>query len=307
MPTTPYKDVLYRELSIIQFKAFKPSPSDLLQELVNFGTNAFIRCITSVDQEKNVHLAPFTLYRQNLEFTDGIEILVSNAAPSCALPLLRSTFESLLFLEYILEDDEQYQKRSLAWLVFYLKSKLHSYNSLLPKTNEGDKFAAAIANDKSVKSFPLPPQDLVSSSVENLVRLLSEEQFRDIVAEYDSKRPRYWYSLFGGLPNLYKLAEHLKRTAQYEVLYRAWSATVHASDFSPFLAPNKDGEVGIRGLRDLSLTFQVTTFATTFILEATRLLVHKYRHDEDLTNWYIRDVRDAYMQFAKAHTDSKSI
>jgi hypothetical protein len=302
MPTEAHPDVLYRELSVIQLKEFKPSPSALLQEVINFGTQAFIRCISSVDQEENVHLAPFALYRQILELTDGTEILVSNAAPAATIPLLRNTFEGLLSLEYILEDNDYYKERSLAWLAGYVLGTLRTYNSLIASTTEGENFSSAIAEDKSVRSFPLPPEEEVKKAIENLDRLLSREQFKAIIEEYNRyKRTPHWYSLFGGSANLYELCRHLKRTAQYEVLYRGWSLSAHAYDFRPFIMPGKSGESGIRGLRDLSSTFEVTTFTVTFIIEATRLLIQKYHPGEDWSKWYFREVRDAYVQFAKSY------
>jgi hypothetical protein len=75
--------------------------------------------------------------------------------------------------------------------------------------------------------------------------------------------------------------------------------STHAHDFRPFLTPDKTGKSAIRGLRDLNLTYQVTTFTVTFMIEATRLLVGKYHPGEDWSKWYFREVRDAYSQFAK--------
>lgn len=301
MPTDAHHDVLYRELSTVQLKEFKPSPTTLLQEVVNFGTNAFVRCLSSVGQEENVHLAPFALYRHILEFTDGTEILVTNASPSAGLPLLRGSFEALLALEFIFEDGEHYQTRSLSWLTGYIRETLRFYNSLLPKTFEGEKFLSAIAEDKTVRNFPFPPEKEVSKAIDNLNQLLSNEQFKSIVSEYDRhKGEPHWYSLFNGPSNVRNLARHLKRTVQYDVLYRGWSMSVHAHDFRPFLAPDKSGKSAIRGLRGLNSTYQVTTFAVTFIIDATRLLVGKFHPGEDLSKWYFREVRDSFVQSAKA-------
>ncbi len=96
---------------------------------------------SSAGYDENVDLAPFALYRQILEFTDGTEILVSNASPSAALPLLRGRFEALLALEFILEDNRRnYQSRSLSWLAGYVRETLRVYNSYIPNTVEGEKF-----------------------------------------------------------------------------------------------------------------------------------------------------------------------
>ena len=42
-----------------------------------------------------------------MEMTDGIEVLISQACVVPAIPLLRSSFEALISMEYILEKEEQ--------------------------------------------------------------------------------------------------------------------------------------------------------------------------------------------------------
>lgn len=300
MPTEAHRNVLYREFSLVQYKELEPSPTTLLQEVVNFGTNAFIRCLTSAGEEENVHLAPLALYRQILELTDGIEILVSNAAPSACFPLLRNSFEALLSLEFILEDIAQYETRSLCWLASYARDTIRVYSSLLPETQEGERFLDSIREDKFVRNFPLPPAEGVSKAINNLSQLLARDQFKAIVTEYSRhKRDPKWYTLFEGPKNLRYLARHLKRTAQYDVLYRGWSMSTHAQDFRPFLAPDDSGKGAIQGLRNLYAIPEVTTFAVTFILDATRLLISKFRPGENWSSWYSREVKDAYAKFAK--------
>jgi len=301
MPTTPHHDVLYRELSLIQLKELRPSPTTLLQEVINFGSNAFVRCLSGAGDEENVHLAPFALYRRLLELIDGTKILVSNAAPSASIPLLRSAFEAHLSLEFILENDGLYETRSLSWLVVYLRQPIRPYRSFLNKTVEGDEFLKAINEDKTIRNFPLPPEDDVSKAIQNLAKLLSKEQFIDIVSEYEQhKRKPHWYSLFDGPKNIRLLARHLKRTAQYDVLYHGWSMSAHAHDFRPFIKSSESGERAIRGLMNLTDTYQVTTFAVTFLIDATRLLVNIFHPGETWGNWYFREVREACAQSAQA-------
>jgi len=159
MPTEAHHEVLYRELSIVQLKELIPSPTTLLQEVVNYGTNAFIRCLYSAGpEEENVHLAPFSLYRQILELTDGTEILISNASPSAAIPLLRSSFEALLALEFILEHIELYQTRSLAWLAGYVRKTLNSIALLLPKRLKGRDFSLRLQRISQFETFLCHPK-----------------------------------------------------------------------------------------------------------------------------------------------------
>jgi len=213
MPTQPREDVLYRELSVLQAREANKLATPLLQEVVNFGTDAFVRCISYSAGEENVDLAPFALYRHILELTDGVEVLVANACPVPAIPSLRSAFEALLSLEF--------------------------------------------------------------------------------------KREPPWYRLYDGPRDLRSLAQHLRRNAQYDVLYRQWSLSAHAQDFSPFLTRGADEARAVKGLRDITSAKQVTTFAVTFLIDATRLIIDKFHPGELWGNWYFREVRDSYQSIAR--------
>ncbi|MCA1554180.1 MAG: DUF5677 domain-containing protein [Chloroflexi bacterium] len=75
------------------------------------------------------------LYLHIIEMTDGIEALIAESCPIPAIPLVRSSFEARLSIEYILKAD--YQRRSLAWLLVYAHYRLNGYESLDPSTDRG--------------------------------------------------------------------------------------------------------------------------------------------------------------------------
>lgn len=300
MPTEPRQDVLYRELSQLQAKEQTVAISPLIQEVVNFATGAFVRCMSYSKAAENVDLAPFALHRHVMEMTDAVEVLLANACPVAAIPLLRSSFEAVLYLEFIVEDPEVYERRSLTWLASYVRKRLASYESLLGSSPRGQDFLESIERDKTIREFPLPPQSMVEPAVQNLRHLLARVQFTEIMAEFASAGgfPN-WYSLFDGPSNLRELARHLHLHAQYDVLYRQWSLATHAQDFSPFIATGPDGEKGIRGLRDVAPTKEVATFAVVFLLNATRLLIGRFHPGEPWGNWYMREVRDRFMTIVR--------
>lgn len=301
MPTEPHRDILYRELATVQARDLFPRAAPLLREVVNFGTNTFVRCMSAGDGEENTHLAPFALYRHILELTDSIEVLVANGCPSACKPNLRSAFEALLSLEYITQPGADYRVRSLSWLAAYARDHLRMYRSLLQSSAEGKGFLDAIQSDKTVREFPPLPQDKVAEGIARMEKLLARDQFGEIQAEFAKfKREPRWYQLFGGPANLHDLADHLLRPAQYDVLYRQWSLASHALDFFPFLAPAPPGEKAVRGLRDIAATNEVTTFAATFLIDATRLLIGKFHPGETWGNWYLREIREDYLTTAKS-------
>ena len=103
MPSAPLESILYRELSKAQAKEVLAKATPLLQELVNYSTHALARCATSPSGEIDVDLSILALYRHIIEITDAIEVLVSQCCAEASSPLLRSSFEALISIEYILE------------------------------------------------------------------------------------------------------------------------------------------------------------------------------------------------------------
>lgn len=274
--------------------------SPLLQELVNYSTNALVRCETSTSGEENEDLAVLALYLHIIEMTDSIEVLVSQSCPIPAIPLIRSSFEALLSIEYILEVD--YVRRSLSWLAGYVHKRLAFYESLDPSTMRGKSFQKALSADKMLRNLKLPFPDSaeVQRAIANLQRLLARPQFQPIEAELSKCKRKYkrrpnWYRLFGGPSSLQELARHLNRNAQYEFLYRHWSTISHAHDFSRFLTRTTEGDSAIRGLRDPSQIKHVTIFTASFILNATPLVLGKFRPGEDIAEWYKREVRERFL------------
>ena len=297
MPTKPLETILYRDLSKAQAGPVIELASDVLQELVNYASNALVRCATSTKGQENEDLAVLSLYRHIMEMTDGVEVLISESSVTPAVPLIRSSFEALISMEYIVEDDAQYVARSLAWLVDYLHQRLDLHESLDPSTSRGRKLQRALSQDKTVRTIPEVPQARVSQAIANLRSLLAKAQLTAIDKDFtDLKGQRAWYRLYGGPNDIRRLAHRVGRAAQYDFLYRYWSRVTHAHDFAPFIATTTEGQGAIRGIRDPSDLKTVANFAASFMLGATRLLIGKFRPGENTSTWYVRDVRPRYTQ-----------
>jgi hypothetical protein len=297
MPTKPLETVIYRDLQIARSAKFLAVASPLFRELVNYGSNALIRCATSSTRGENEDLAPLNLYRHILEMTDAFEVLIAQCCSAPTVPLIRSSFEALMALEYILESKSTYVQRSLSWLAVYAHQRLAFYELMLLDSPKGKEFQASIAKDKWVHDLPPLPQDKVQAAIVNMRNLLSRDQFSSIEKEYiQFSRPPHWYQLFGGPTNLQQLAYALNHHVQYDFLYRQWSAIAHAHDFSTFLAVSSTGESGIRGIRDAGALQDLSRFAATFMVEATRRMLLEFRPGEEFAKYYEAEVGPFFRQ-----------
>lgn len=302
MPTQPLKTILYRELSIASAREAIDNVSPLLQEVVNYSTNVFARCVSSAPGEIENYAVPL-IYLHMIEMTDGIEVLLSKSCPTPAKLLLRSSFEALLSIEYILE--ENCENRALAWIAFFVRKRLALYRSHDPSTNEGRQFRDILKDDKLVGDVRIQYPAEFDDFITHYEDLLNSPKLEPVQREIEryrrekSRKPRRWYHLFGAQPprktpqNVEQLAKHLDMKAVYERLYREWSAIHHATEPARFISTTKNKRQAIRPLRDPSQIEMVADFAEVFMVYATSLILRKFRPGEEkaFAEWYLREVK----------------
>ncbi len=128
MTTKPNNKLFNRDLAIVESKDFINHSSKLLRELVSNSTMVLSRChecSTSSDEDSTI----FILYLHIMKMTDGIEVLVSELCLDSAKLLLKSSFEALLSLEFILKSNTK--KRALAWLFCYARTNKRIKNQII--------------------------------------------------------------------------------------------------------------------------------------------------------------------------------
>ena len=316
MPTEPLKGLLDRDLSKAMAKDLIDVACPLLQELVNYATNAWRRCETSMSKAENENLAAVFLYLHIIEMTDGIEALLRGSCCVPAMPLVRSSFEGLVSIEYILESPSKYVQRSLSWLAGYAHERLKKHRGLDPSTQRGKELWQEIQSDptlsRTLKAMPTKAQ--AQQIQQPLTKLLNRPQFASIEAEYTrlkkkSKREPAWYHLFDGPASLESLCIHLGhgRLVMYELLYRHWSSIVHAGDLSRFITRTATGERAIWSLRNARDFQMVALSAATFILEATEKMLRNFRPTESIAQWCLSEIRERYLWLAQSEISIKEI
>lgn len=299
MPTEPLLGLLNREAAKEDAEAMIQVATPLLRELVNYGTQMFNRCQAASTGNENEDLAVLMLYLHIIEMADAISVLVSESCATAAKPLVRSMFETLLYMEYILE--KEYVRRSLSWLVEYVHNRLSSYEVVEPSTGAGQEFQAILADDKVASGIIIPAQiqARVPRAIDNLENFLARPDIQPIETEYQlcKKRKRRrpnWYSLFGGPGNLRELALYLKRGGEYQIQYRDWSSISHPQDLSRFISRTEEGIPAFKALRNPEELASIGSTTASLMLNATRLLAAKFLPNEDIAEWYKREVRQRY-------------
>lgn len=287
--------LLDRDLARVRARAITDIAGPLLERIVDFAVRAFRRCEVSASRrtsEENVHLAPLALFLHQIEMCDGILEWVRASAASPATPVLRSQFEAVISLEYMLA--ESFRLRSLAWLYFNVGGAIYSYELHDEDSERGRRLAPEL--QKVPIELSTEALAYLRTRLSTLTEFLQREQLTPIRHEVErlrkQKKRRSWHSLFDGPANFEAICRGLNRTAEYEVLYRRWSAHAHAEDVLRLLAPKASGEApGWKEIRSPEIINEIAHYSALFLLRGLGLMIGHYREGERLDGWYHREVK----------------
>jgi hypothetical protein len=314
MPTHPLHPVIYREISAALKQEIIDIASPLLQELVNYGSHFLVRSEYTPTPQQDETLALDMLYLQVLEMIDAIEVLIKQASISPAYLQLRSIFEALIAIDYILQDDSKSYQRSLSWLVAHTHRRINLHESLDPTRERGKALKAELEKDEWSKTVIYPEGTDVEKAVNNLLSFLNKPHIQPIEAEYqrykkDNKRTPEWYSLFSTLRSLEELARSVGRGAQYQLFYRHWTGVAHGEDPTRFIGriAKSRTDQSITLIRDTSEILEVVIMSTSYFLNATRRVLTKLKPGEDFRTWYITEVRTLFLQLLQIRRQEPSL
>lgn len=297
MPTRPVGDILDRDLSRAAALGLIDRFVPMMEELVNYGSNVYARSKPSVpNPDLTESDAPLQLYLHVLEMADGVTELLRQSCAAPAIPLVRTIFEAVLSIEYILETDTS--RRARSWLVAYALQQLEACNYILGEEKSGANLSKALQGDllgSKVDLSGLAPAARVQKPI--FEAYLQKPEFAEILSARTAAGERYpkWYALFGGPKNLRELAKVLQQEAQYLVLYGFWSSIDHGSNTRRFVTRARSTDPTARLIRDASEFNGVVLTATSYVLNATRIILQKYRAGEDMSKWYIEEIRPRFM------------
>ncbi len=298
MPTKPLDTLLDRHLSIADAQVIIDMATPPLRECVNYGTHLLARC-SGWSSETIEDMALPLLFRHILEVSDAIEVLLSNSCSNPTAPLLRSSFEAFLSIEYILQ--AHYEFRALAWIAEFYRKRITLYESYDPHTQMGQNLQEIMKSDQwTGGSAMLEANDEFKKFADNYRKQLQSKKFRLVQTQFErARKERYWPKWYRlspdgntGPTNLRLLAKEVSMLGFYEVLYRAWSSTQHAHDPSRFLTTAPQGYQTYRPLRDAHELASSADFAVHFILITMKLLVMKFRSEENeqFQKWYATEI-----------------
>ena len=300
MPTKPIEDLIPREMPAEIEKALNQF-ADLIDETVSFGSHVFAWCISTV-KKGDEHAPIFLTFRHILELLDATAILIRKSSLEPCKIILRALFESILAIGYLFEENTE--QRGKDFLIWYKYHELKYYRRHNPKDDLYKIFSSKISKDKLAEKIAIFEIPNIEEELKKIEKTINHSSFSESKIEYERYKkengtPRWWFNLHGGPKNVEKLADHLKKTAFYETLYRHWSDFMHGTDIMRNkISISESGEALFSQIRLPIGSEAITSLTVGFALEALNLLIDKYAKDKmgEKKNWYIREIRDKYLE-----------
>jgi hypothetical protein len=293
-----FLDQLKDRGQIQEYEAVLAQLARFVEDCARLVTDAYELAQKRTYTEKKYHHATILLLmRHVVEAVDGVSVLVAKGSAENCGPLLRSGFEALASILYILKADTE--RRALAYQVAHIHKKIKLYRKFIPTDNLGRNIRADLIDDPLVSIFDQPGIDW-QKMIENLENTFSKPEYAPIQAEWErlkearrGSQDPHWYALFGGPSDLRKLALQVGKGSSYEILYRHWSDFAHASGAFNNISKGSVAGVAIKPVRCPEGIEQVCNFAAQISIETVMSVVKAVVSDmwPHFQQRYINDLR----------------
>ena len=297
MPTKPISDLLQRKRRAESQNALD-TLADSLEEVVNFGTHVFV-WHAEANAGKSDEVVPVALFfRHFLEMIDAVSVLIRHSSIDPSKTCLRSAFEATVQLKWIM--DSESSKRGMAFMTWHVHQRLKLYRRHDLNTQQGKQLSSQLKGSAFENIDATDIFDLEGAR-SNLRSLLSKPLYQECETEYQQlrdsgERNPQWYRFFGGPRNLEQLATEVGMPAWYQILYREWSGTTHATDVLTGKIRGDENESQIMQMRAPAGAKRVFFFSVTLALQTYRSLM-KTSDPSKLRNirtWYETEVMPLY-------------
>lgn len=304
MPDDAHDAMLDRNLFRVQIaESFAPQ-IELLEQLVNYGTNLPIRCFNSSKRGIPDTVAILGFLKHAVTSLDAVHILSKEGATLACFPHIRSIFEIDWYLRWIFSGD--YENRATAYFVWNIRKKRYWLRCYLQGTPE---YAANASHMQGAPGGPpsIPhSQQQIQAAIDIENNKLSCPETLYVNSLFDNHVSRSgkdveWYRPFG-VNSIRDMAISLGDEATYKVFYSQYSQATHGLSLDQQMHFNSaDREVVFDHIRTLDNIDQVFQMASSYILRVFRHSINFYRSGEieAFNRRYIAEWREPFQSIPK--------
>jgi hypothetical protein len=289
-----HKHLLDRHGAIAMAANFQDA-IDLVNELLNYGTNLVVRAFASSNRHLKAICVLFVQLRQFLTHLDGVSVLLATGNCRTADLQLRSLLEGAHLIEWALAKDTEAKIQHL--YVANLRRRREWDNSVIGGTPEFAKHFNVTAGLK------ITPEDLKEVKCESaqIDALLSKSPFDTVNAKFTANYSQKgfdepWYKVYGAA-SIRSIADELGRLKEYTYIYSVLSGVTHGTDIwkNVFFGT---GRVEISPLRELQHLPRVVQLAATLALRVYQLILSEFRsgEEENFNRKYVNEWRERFLR-----------
>ncbi|MCY3003014.1 MAG: DUF5677 domain-containing protein [Planctomycetota bacterium] len=246
--------------------------ADLIARLRNLGTAKLKDLLNSKSGALSIDegvemMVVVCLFRLGLQHLSAIECQVRFGWTNASKVSIRSMFECVSSIRYLLLNDEDRGKRSRAFLYCDWAHSRYFLASRISGTSENDALRTLALSEGA--DWILATNENASREAAQLDACMSGKNMEDVRKQMSGKgleaQARVkWHALFGGPKSIKQMCKLVGYAAAYEVLYDDWSRTVHASESIRRVVDLRSNSIGIAPLRDASDLNIVKIYAVLF-------------------------------------------
>lgn len=273
----PHERLLDREAGRHGNAEYLATLDEALSGLINEATWIFSRVWESNAGDLTAEIVLLIL-RHIMEMADAVHILLLQSATRPAQVQLRSMFEGMLYLEFILEADSD--RRARAYMVGSRLHYLRFAKRLLKGSEARKQFLKEVETDPLVSDEMLATWISDSVEVEAAEAYLEGDELGDVYAAFPRKKVHWYQALEGKPSDLRALAIHLNKGAQY-ILIDGWSRAVHPDTIPAQIDTSDDpNSRRVRTFRDGGDMSNTATAAARILRLSVEMVLKRFRPTE---------------------------
>ena len=280
VPEKEFRALLDRETVLEHLKEHFVPRLQLIEDVVNYGTNLIPRCMASSERKLKDVVLLTILLRQVVGMLDGVQVLLSSGAVQAANLQLRALFEAAIYAEWMLAGDAE--KKALYYYVHNLRRRrkwaLLTEAGSPPHASDFEKTMSA-----SGVQITDEMRAMAKRHTATIERALQGSRFASINKDFcDLKKLRRgeppWYSPLGP-KNLAELARSVGRESLYILVYSVASGLMHSSAYEEHVQ-FEPGRLKLQPIRQLQNFPHMLLFSVSIAFDLYRRVLSEYRPGE---------------------------
>jgi hypothetical protein len=297
--------------------------ADLVEETVRFGSHVLEWWREEDSSNALEKLATFGMLRHTIELLDGMHDNIRHERFEANKGPLRFVLETYYSIKYLVRGDTS--RRSRAYVFMHERGILegfHKDHSSHPKHKEWQTaiYEDTILNPKGTPIMDDPGFDKFNElKIKQYEESLKDPQLKEVRKEFEqlstkkdkngkTKKPKHWYTLFGGPSSVQLLAKEVRGAGMYEQYYRRYSKRVHGEDL---LQRSIQGGahtgiyvVPLRSRQNRVSVFEVVDVPCQLAHEIFQSYVDKFipSRSQEVRDWYQNEILNRHSEIKKKYS-----